>query len=671
MPISLKDLPDQPARAIIEGVQPEIDGGRFPAKRVVGESVVVEADIFAEGHDKLSAVLRYRAPDEDQWSEAWMTPLVNDRWRASFPVTRLGRYQYTLEAWVDPFKSWQADLKKRVHAGQDVTVDLQIGVQLLRQAAERAGGEAAGRLRHAADELSRQEHDSLAGRTHLATSAELLALMSRHADRAVATRYPRELEVVVDPVLARYGAWYELFPRSFGPTPDAHGTFKDCEAQLPRISRMGFDVLYLPPIHPIGRSFRKGKNNSPQAEEEDHGSPWGIGADEGGHTSVHPDLGSLEDFKRLVRTARDDFHIEIAMDIAFQCSPDHPWVKEHPEWFIQRPDGTIQYAENPPKKYQDIYPLNFESTDWKNLWEELKKVFVFWIEQGVKIFRVDNPHTKALPFWEWVITEIKHDHPEVILLSEAFTRPRVMYYLAKAGFTQSYNYFPWRNTRHEIERFMLEVTRPPVSDFFRPNLWPNTPDILPQYLQYGGRPGFMVRLILAATLGASYGIYGPAFELCDNQPREVGTEEYLHSEKYQLKNWNFDTPDNLTELITRVNRIRRENAALHTNDTLLFHPTDNPQVIAYSKHTADLQNILLMVINLDPHHTQMGWLNLEMEEQELGLAESFQVHELITGARFLWHGSRNYFELNPHFVPGQIFRIRRRIRTEQDFDYFM
>lgn len=671
MPLISRDSTDFPVRAIIESVQPEIDGGRFPAKRVVGEQVVVEADIFAEGHDKLFAVVLFRGPDEKSWREAEMEPEINDRWRGSFTVATLGRYAFTLEAWVDNFKSWQNDLRKRLQAGQNVGVDLQIGANLVQKAAERAEDGDAKRLRHLADEMTRNSGENFADRGQLATGPELTFLMKRNADRSHATRFSRTLEIVVEPVLARYGAWYEFFPRSLGPKPGVHGTLKDCEAHLPRVAKMGFDVLYLPPIHPIGTSFRKGRNNAPEAEPGEPGSPWGIGSEEGGHKSVHPELGTLDDFRQLVTTARDEHQIEIAMDIAFQCSPDHPYVREHPEWFITRPDGTIQYAENPPKKYQDIYPLNFETSDWQSLWTELQSVFTFWIEQGVTVFRVDNPHTKALPFWEWVIEKIKESNPEVIFLAEAFTRPKVMYYLAKCGFSQSYNYFPWRNTKYELEEFMTEVTRSPIRDFFRPNLWPNTPDILPQYLQYGGQAGFTIRLILAATLGASYGIYGPAFELCDHLAREPGAEEYLNSEKYQLKDWNLDSPENLTELIARINQIRRENPALHSNDSLVFHPTDNEQVIAYTKHTPDQQNILLMLVNLDPHHTHTGWLNLQFDEEEVDLAESFQVHDLLTGSHYLWDDNRNYFELNPHFVAGHIFLIRRRVRTEHDFDYFM
>jgi starch synthase (maltosyl-transferring) len=433
---------------------------------------------------------------------------------------------------------------------------------------------------------------------------------------------------------------------------------------------MGFDVLYFPPIHPIGRSFRKGKNNNPDCRPDESGSPWGIGAAEGGHKAIHPELGTVEDFKRLVEKARG-LKIEIALDIAWQCSPDHPWVREHPAWFKKRPDGSIQYAENPPKKYQDIYPLDFETEDWQALWHELKSVIDFWIEQGVRVFRVDNPHTKALPFWEWLIAKVKAARPEIIFLAEAFTRPKLMYALAKLGFTQSYNYFPWRNTKHELTEYFTELAKPPVKEFFRANLWPNTPDILTQYLQYGGRPAFMARLILAATLGASYGIYGPAFELCVNKPREAGGEEYLDSEKYEIKDWNLGQPGNLTDLISRVNRIRRENPALQANDLLEFHLVDNDQIIAYTKTTPELDNVILVVVNLDPHHAQAGWLNLSLKKLGIEPDTAYQAHDLLTQERYLWNGAKNFVRLDPAFVPAAIFRLRRRVRTERDFDYFL
>jgi starch synthase (maltosyl-transferring) len=493
--------------------------------------------------------------------------------------------------------------------------------------------------------------------------------MGQHLDPAMETRYERELRVTVDREKARYSAWYEMFPRSTSLEAGRHGTLKDCEARLDYVAELGFDVLYLPPIHPIGTSFRKGKNNSVMAEAGDVGSPWAIGAKEGGHTAIHPDLGTLADFKHLLREAGKK-GIELALDIAFQCSPDHPWVKEHPEWFKKRADGSIQYAENPPKKYQDIYPLDFESTDWEGLWEALRNVFLFWIEQGVRIFRVDNPHTKAFPFWEWMIAEVKHDFPDALFLAEAFTRPRVMQRLAKVGFTQSYTYFTWRNTKQELTDYMTELTHARVCEFMRPNLWPNTPDILPELLQIGGRPAFLSRVVLAATLGPSYGIYGPAYELGENQPMRVGSEEYLNSEKYEIRDWHLDAPQSISGAITQINRARRENAALHASHELFFHPTDNPYLIAYSKSTRDGSNVVLTVVNLDAFHTQLGWVDLDLERLQLRANETFQVHDQLTGARYVWQGSHNYIELTPEKIPAHIFRVLRRVRSEKDFDYY-
>ena len=656
------------ARAVIENVSPQIDAGHYGIKRVSGESVLVEADAFADGHDAISANLKFRHEKNRSWSEVSMEALVNDRWRAEFTVEELGSYFYTVEAWVDHFKTWRKDLGKRVQAGQDVAIDLLSGSILAEEAAKRASANDAKVLSEWARRLGDRNSDA-AARTEAALDPAMAEVMARYPDRRFSTVHP-ELRVVVDPVLARFGAWYEMFPRSCPGKEGTHGTFKDCEKQLERIARMGFDILYLPPIHPIGRAFRKGKNNNPAAQPDDVGSPWGIGAEEGGHKSIHPQLGTFEDFDRLRRKAAE-YNIKIALDIAYQCTPDHPYVKEHPEWFRKRPDGTIQYAENPPKKYQDIYPIDFETPKWKELWVELRSIVEFWIEKGVEIFRVDNPHTKALAFWEWMINDVKSRHPEVIFLSEAFTRPKVMYNLAKAGFTQSYNYFPWRNTKHELTEFITELTRTQVKEFFRPNLWPNTPDILTQYLQYGGRPAFITRFILASTLGASYGIYGPAFELGENQPREWGSEEYLHSEKYEIREWNLDQPGNLTGLIARLNAIRRENPALHTNERLNFHPVDNEQIIAYTKTAPDLENIILVVVNLDPHHVQSGWLHLSEEQLGLQPGMPYQVHDLVTDARYLWAGPVNYVELRPTAVPAHVFRLRKRARSERDFDYFL
>jgi starch synthase (maltosyl-transferring) len=656
-------------RVVIEGMTPEIDAGRFPIKRVCGEQVVVEVDAFCDGHDMLRCILRYRPEGVTIWHEVPMDPLGNDRWRGAFRVADVGIYRYTVVAWIDRFASWRRDLGKKVEADQDVTVDLLIGAELVERASKQASGSAAEQLRAWASSL-REEGRGAAERVRVALNDALAATMQEHDDRAFATTYGKELAVVVDGERACFSTWYEMFPRSCASGPGRHGTFKDCEARLPYVAAMGFDVLYLPPIHPIGSTHRKGRNNVTDAGPDDPGSPWGIGSAAGGHTAVHPDLGTLEDFRQLVAKARD-YDIEIALDIAFQCSPDHPYVRQHPEWFRLRPDGTVQYAENPPKKYQDIYPLDFETDHWQALWRELKSIVLFWIEQGVRIFRVDNPHTKPFRFWEWLIAEVKRAHPGVIFLAEAFTRPKVVYNLAKRGFTQSYTYFAWRNTKEELAQYLTQLTQTGLHEFFRPNLWPNTPDILTEYLQLGGRPAFMTRLVLAATLGASYGIYGPAFELCDNRPREPGSEEYLYSEKYEIKQWDIDRADSLKDFIARVNRIRRENPALQRDWSLSFHSVSNDQLICYSKHTEDHSNIVLVVVNLDPHHTQSGWVELSTDALGLPLDGHYQVHDLLGEGRFLWHGERNFVELNPSIVPAHIFRLRRRVRTERDFEYYM
>jgi starch synthase (maltosyl-transferring) len=649
-------------RVVIEGIAPCVDAGRFPAKRVVGDVVTIEADIFADGHDLISAVLLHRHESETAQSETWMTALVNDRWCAALPVDRLGFYYFTFEAWVDHFLTWHRDLKKRNEA--DLDVQLRIGLEMIRSAAARAKDRDRKRLEHYVAVL--EGDDEVQDKVHDVESEELVRLMERNAERKFATRYGGELAIEVDPRLAGFSTWYELFPRSAG-SEGRHGTLRDVEAQLPRIARMGFDVLYLPPIHPIGTTFRKGRNNTIAAEENDVGSPWAIGGKEGGHKAIHPSLGTMDDFRRLVDAAHLR-GIELAMDIAFQASPDHPYVDEHAEWFQTRPDGTIQYAENPPKKYQDIYPFHFESGAWADLWKELCDIFRFWIGKGVRIFRVDNPHTKPLPFWHWVIRTVKRHHPDVIFLAEAFTRPKIMYWLAKAGFSQSYTYFAWRNTKYELTTYFEEITKPPVSDYFRPNAWPNTPDILPEYLQYGGRPAFTIRLMLAATLSTNYGIYGPAFERFVGVPREAGSEEYLDSEKYEIRNWGGDD-DDLTELIAVVNRVRRDNPALQQNLTLQFHETSNDDILCYSKSAGS--DVVLTIVNVDPHNTQAGYVDLDLAVLNLDVNQPFQVHELLSGARYTWHGPRNYVSLNPHVVPAHIFRIRRKIRSERDFEYFL
>ncbi|MBN1654824.1 MAG: alpha-1,4-glucan--maltose-1-phosphate maltosyltransferase [Deltaproteobacteria bacterium] len=643
-------------RIIIEGVKPEVDAGRYPIKRVQGDRVLVEVNLVADGHDELAGVVRFRHSEAKRFSETPLEPLGNDRWRAAFTVTTLGRYLYTFAAWVDHFASWRAAIVKKAQTGENIEVDMLIGAALIREAAQRAKGEASRELRQIADRIG-ESRSTVAKRIELVVSERVRQLMQAYPNLRYATEYPRELGVVVDRKLARFGAWYEMFPRSCTNDPNRHGTFKDCEKRLAYVASMGFDIVYLPPIHPIGTTHRKGKNNSVVCTARDPGCPWAIGDADGGHKAVHRELGSLEEFRSLTKQA-EKHGLEIALDIAFQASPDHPYVKAHPSWFRQRPDGSVQYAENPPKKYQDLYPLNFDTDDWPALWSELKSIFDFWIEQGVRIFRVDNPHTKPFVFWEWLISQIKARHPDVILLSEAFTRPKIMYALSKLGFTQSYTYFTWRNTKKELTEYLTELTRTEVFDFFGPNLWTNTPDILHEVLQHGGRPAFISRLVLAATLGTSYGVYGPAFELCINTPREPGSEEYLDSEKYEIKAWQLDRPESLRGLIAQINRIRNSNEALHSNHDLVFHPTDNDHLICYSKRSADRTNTLLVAVNLDYQNTQSGRTNLSLNELGLGNDQWFEVTDLLTGASYSWHGAYNYIELNPGNLPAHIFLVR-------------
>ena len=657
-------------RAVIENVTPGVDQGRFAVKRTLGEKIVVQADVFSDGHDRLRAEIWYRHEDDTIWSNIPMQSLADDRWRGEFQVNRLGHYRYTVNAWVDDFASWCYELAKREQP-EDIAVALLAGAELVAQGAERATSqersEDRDRLRKLAQAL--RGDAGWQERRALALSEELTGIMARYPNRQLATLYEQEYIAIVDRERARFGAWYELFPRSCRAHPDGHGTFADCAARLADIAAMGFDIVYLPPIHPIGHTNRKGRNNTLLAEPNDPGSPWAIGAEAGGHKAVHPQLGTLADFAEFTQKVRS-LGMEVALDVAFQCSPDHPYVKEHPQWFRWRPDGTIQYAENPPKKYQDIYPINFETEDWQALWSELKSVFTFWIEQGVHIFRVDNPHTKPFAFWEWVIGEIKQQYPDVLFLAEAFARPKVMYRLAKAGFSQSYTYFTWRNTKWELTRYLSELTRSDVSEFFRPNFWPNTPDILHEYLQFGGRPAFMARLVLAATLCANYGIYGPAYELIEREPRASGSEEYLNSEKYEVRYWNTAQPHSLKDFVARVNRIRRDNPALRQDRNLEFYPVDNEQLICYGKWNDDCSNIIIALVNLDPYHRQAGWVQLPLEALDIDPHHPYQMHDLLSGGRYLWNGERNFVELNPQGAQAHVFHLLRRVRTERDFEYF-
>ena len=653
------------SRAIIENVVPCVDGGRFAAKRAVGDVVRVEADAFVDGHDHIAVALRYRSGD-GPWSEVDMRPVVNDRWAGEFSVFAVGPLQLTVAAWVDHFGTWRYDLQKRVNAGQDVSVDLKIGAALVEEAAATNQADIATQLSLLAESLRSRDRGQA---TQTALEPSLEALMRRHAPRKFVTEWARPVPIWVDRVKARFSSWYEFFPRSASNDLSRHGDFNDVIARLDYVQQMGFDVLYLPPIHPIGRQYRKGPNNNPNGQPEDVGSPWAIGGPEGGHDAIHPQLGTIEDFGRLIGACHDR-GIDLALDLAFQCSPDHPYVKQHPNWFKHRPDGTIQYAENPPKKYQDIYPFDFECDDFQALWDELLRVTLYWVDHGVRVFRVDNPHTKPFPFWEWLIGEVKQYNPDVLFLAEAFTRPKIMYRLAKLGFTQSYTYYTWRNDPYGLREYLTELTTSAAVDFFRPNVWPNTPDILPGYLQTDARAAHIVRAILAATLCSSYGVYGPAFELMDNRPAAPGKEEYFDSEKYQMRQWNLDDPRSLSELLGRLNRIRRDHPALQHDRNITFHNVDNDRhVLAFSKTLGN--STVLVVANTDPYNTQ--WANIDLNLAAMGLTpdEPFQAHDLLTNARFRWGGYHAIVKLDPGAQPAHVFAIRRRIGSEGDFERFL
>jgi len=653
---------DGRARVVIERVSPEIDCGRYPAKRIAGEKMTVQADVFCDGHDELDARLLYRRDSDESWSEVPMERIGNDRWEGSFPIPFPGLYRYTVIAWVDHFRTWQKELVKRTRAGQDPAPELAIGLNHLEQALQHGSGDAALRLRALIGELKGMKE--LEGALRRAESEEAAALYDACSGRFHAARYGRDLAVSVDRKRALFSTWYEFFPRSTA--AEGHGTFQQASRRLPDIAAMGFDVVYLPPIHPIGVTHRRGRNNAPVAAPGDPGSPWAIGSAEGGHKAIHPQLGTMEDFQAFLLKARQH-GIEVALDIAFQCSPDHPYLAEHPEWFLWRPDGTVQYAENPPKKYEDIVPFHFECAEWRELWEELKSVILFWMAKGVRIFRVDNPHTKPFPFWEWVIAEARKVSPDVIFLAEAFTRPKVTYRLAKLGFTQSYTYFAWRTTKEELESYLLELTRGDAREFFRPNFWPNTPDILTEYLQYGGPPAFKIRVALAATLSASYGIYGPPFELCLDRAAP-GKEEYVDNEKYEIKHWDRQGGRALKELITELNRLRREHAALQRTDNVDFYPSEDRNVIWYRKSCGD--DILFVAVNLDPFHSHKTRVQVPIHDFAIAPGQHYLVQDVLNKERFIWQGEWVTMELDPRSQPARIFRICAPMRREIDFDYF-
>lgn len=644
---------------IIESITPCIDLGKFPAKGTVGEVIVVEADIFKEGHDFIKANLKFREKSEKNWTEVSMQSLYNDLWTASFIPLLNSTYYYTIEAWLDPVATWLDEIEKKCLAMLNVKSEILEGVKLITEVISNASFNDKQILNHYILQLKMAEgiYDEA---LRIIKDIKFRNALLKYPIKRLVTTYEKELELIVDRKLANFSAWYELFPRSQGKSPLKSGTFKDCIKRLNDIKKMGFDVIYLPPIHPIGLTNRKGKNNSLTANEDDPGSPWAIGSKDGGHKSIHPELGTIDDFVEFVNAA-NDIGIEIALDFAIQCSPDHPYAKEHPEWFYHLPDGTIKYAENPPKKYQDIYPINFYSEsplNQKALWEELKSILVFWIEKGVKIFRVDNPHTKPLNFWNWVLCEIRKDYPEVIFLAEAFTRPKIMKYLAKAGFTQSYTYFTWRNNKHELIEYLEELTKSDMKSYFRGNFFANTPDILHEFLQSGGKAAFKIRLTLAATLSSIYGIYS-GYELCENTPKEKGSEEYLNSEKYEIKVRNWNQEGNISDYISKINLIRKENPALHEYKNLEFYNSSNDNILCYGKRTADNSNIIVIVVNLDPFNPHEDTINLPLETFGISDWQKYQMKDLITSEKHYWKGSSGYIRLDPNYEVAHIFKLKK------------
>jgi starch synthase (maltosyl-transferring) len=639
-------------RIIIENVLPQLDGGAFAIKRIVGQKVKVTASVFSDGHDVVQCAVKFKHQSDKKWQEIRMIPADNDEWYAEFKVEKQGSYSYFVEGWVDYALNWQHGTERKIFDGQQVKSELLEGAEYVKEIQKLATKEEKKYLDTVVN-LFTSESNYENGVSE-SISKELTELFKKYPSRFLANK-SQELQVYVDREKALFSTWYEFFPRSASQEEGKHGTFKDCEALLPRVAAMGFDTLYFPPIHPIGEVNRKGKNNATNAEPGDVGSPWGIGSQYGGHKATHPELGTIDDFKSLVKTAKD-LGIEIAMDYALQAAPDHPYVKEFPQWFKWRPDGTVQYAENPPKKYQDILPIYFESCDWKNLWKELLDVALFWVEEcGIRVFRVDNPHTKPFYFWGWLISEIKKKHPDVLFLAEAFTRPKIMNELAKQGFSQSYTYFTWRNTKNELTEYVTELTQTDQKEFYRPNFWPNTPDINPFALQSGNESVHLQKYFLAATLSSSVGIYGPVFEYRICEPQVPGKEEYLNSEKYEFVKWDWSLQNKITTLITRINCIRKEQVSLQQTNNIVFCPTNNDQVLAYYKFDDDKQNETLMVVNLDPFNTIQTSVRIPVEH--LG-TNQIQVTDLITGNSYYWNQEWNFIELAPE-LPFHLFKIQR------------
>ncbi len=642
-------------RVIIDHISPQVDQNRYPVKRLHGEELQVKAHIYADGHDEIRAVVMYQKAGQKIWQEQPMVYEINDEWLGSFELKEKGIYKFTVKAWVDHFLTWYEGFKKKAADNQNLATELLEGAEYLKAIGK-------GKPKSVRDHLNKlikifKDPSKYEEAVDLVLEKPFSELVSNNYLVNHPTIYPVEVTLKVEDARAGFTSWYEFFPRSAAAKPGKHGTFKDCEKLLPRVAAMGFDVLYFPPIHPIGKLHRKGRNNAVKAKKGEPGSPWAIGSDEGGHKSIHPELGTLGDFKNLVKKAKA-LGIDIAMDIALQCAPDHPYVKAHPQWFKWRPDGTVKYAENPPKKYQDILPIDFETEDWQALWDELESIFTYWIGQGISIFRVDNPHTKPTPFWEWLIASVQEKHPDVIFLSEAFTRPKVMAGLAKAGFTHGYTYFTWRNSKAELVTYINELTQGPLRDYFRPNFWPNTPDILPYFLQDHGENAFLIRYVLAATLSSNYGLYGPVYEFYENKP-VPGKEEYLDSEKYEIKHHDWNKTNRLSDIITLVNKARKENSALQSTWNLQFCDIHNDHIIAYLKTGSDRSNLILVVVNLDPNHTQSGYVQLPAELlKKKGKDIFIELSDLGTGSKYTWTQEWNYIELDPAQLPFHLFKLK-------------
>lgn len=642
------------SRVAIEAVDPEIDGGRFAAKTVVDEPFPLEADIFGEGHDMVDAAVLWRPRGQEVWHEAPLVLFDNQRWQGHFTPTQNAHHEYTIIAWRDEWGMWRSEVGKKYNAGQSITLELEEGARLVAASVGAGRGTKADQeaLKALAEEMETADDGA---RFAKMMSDDTAALIRRAGKRANLTHY-KTLPLMVDRKAAAFSAWYEVMPRSQSGDANRHGTFDDVIARLPYVSGLGFDVLYFPPIHPIGKTNRKGRNNTLKAEAGDPGSPYAIGSDEGGHTDIHPELGTLEDFKRLVSAAADH-GLEIALDYAIQCSPDHPFIKAHKAWFEWRPDGSIRYAENPPKKYEDIVNVRFYDGDdpLPELWRTQRDIVLFWVDQGVKIFRVDNPHTKPLPFWEWMIAEVQRDHPDVIFLAEAFTKPKVMHRLAKVGFTQSYSYFTWRNHKQEMTEYITELTKTEKRHVMRPNFFVNTPDINPFFLQTSGRPGYQIRLVLAASLAGNYGVYN-GFELCEGTP-VPGKEEYLNSEKYELKAWDWDRPGHIREDIARMNFLRRTHPALEEFTNTTFYNMWNDQILYYGKSTPDRSSFILFAVSFDPHNGQGGHFEVPLWEFGLPDDASVEVEDLCTGHHFVWHGKTQHVYIDPHQRPYFIWRL--------------